>query len=222
MSTSGLTRPAAEPVLLALGGAAAGCLVLAALASHAAVTATGASPWVCPEVLAVAMLLVLAVTAIVFLRWLAASYRHLMGEGYPMGYTPAQAVIAWFVPFANWVWPFRVLRELLEAVADSRAIDENREAMLLLRLRWWWGLVLFSTIVLPLTAARRLMLSADTAERTRIWLELLGHEGLLAALAAALLLSVLIHIARALSRTAARRPTPGAAMIYRKRATRPS
>ncbi|MFQ5346867.1 MAG: DUF4328 domain-containing protein [Rhodothalassiaceae bacterium] len=223
MSTPGLMRPAAEPVLLALGAAAAGCLLLSAFAFHAAGrTAADMLPWARPDLLAAAMLLVLAGTAIVLLRWLARSYRRLMAEDLPMGYTPAQAVIAWFVPFANWIWPFRVLRELLEAVADSRAIDAGREAMLLLCLRWWWGLVLFGSIVEPLITTRRLMLSTDTAERVRIWLALVGHEGLIAALAAALLLSVLIHIAPALSRPAARPPAPDAMALYRKRATRPS
>ncbi len=214
------TRLAGKPVILALASAAAGQFVIATLAFHAA-RGTGALPGphrASPDMLGGLLLLVAITTGFVFLHWLARSYRRLIEEGFPMGYTPSMAVLAWFVPFVNWVWPFRIMRELLEAVVDSRAIAESTETTLLVRLRWWWGIVLFAGVGLPLLDGLRIVLARSAGDILRLRLEFLGFAALSGAVATGLLLSVVVVIQSALARPPRATPVPDALHLYRKRA----
>ena len=209
-------------VPVALAAAGFGFFVLAVAAFHATVRPVAAA-----EELAASLLPVLGGVAgvallagLVFLHWLHGSYARLLAEDFPMGYTPRAAVIAWFIPVVNWVWPFRIMRELMEGVIDSRALGPHVEASLLLRLRWWWGLALSGGLGLPSLAALRLRLAdaAEAPEGLREGLEWLGYAALLEAVATALLLSVVVVLRSALARPPQTTPSPDALRLYRKRA----
>jgi hypothetical protein len=58
-------------------------------------------------------------TIISFLMWMHAAVRRATLLGRAPGATPAWAVGAWFVPFANLVVPFQVVRRLLGEPAES-------------------------------------------------------------------------------------------------------
>ncbi len=204
---------------------AAICLGFLALAAEAFRATT--RPAASADALAASLLPVLGMVAgvsllagLAFLHWLHGSYERLLAEGFPMGYTPREAVLAWCIPVVNWIWPFRILRELMEGVIDSRALGPHVEASLLLRLRWWWGLTLSGALGLPSLAAIRLRLAdaAEAPEMLRAGLEWLGHAALLEAVATALLLSVVIVLRSALAHPPRATPAPGALRLYRKRA----
>jgi hypothetical protein len=63
--------------------------------------------------LTVAWLVALVIAAIAFCVWIHRAYRNLPAIGaHDLKFTPAQAVGWWFVPFANYWQPYRVVREI--------------------------------------------------------------------------------------------------------------
>jgi hypothetical protein len=60
-------------------------------------------------------LVVFAASAVAFLVWIHRAYRNLTALGNPerhLEYSPGWAVGSYFIPFANLVWPYKVMREL--------------------------------------------------------------------------------------------------------------
>ena len=54
----------------------------------------------------------------------------------PQDFSPASAVYWWFIPFANWVQPFRVMREIWMRSYGSGPVSVLVQAVLVV----WWGL----------------------------------------------------------------------------------
>jgi hypothetical protein len=78
--------------------------------------------------------LVELLTAVPFLVWLYRSMRNAPRVGAPTtAYSPRKAVIVWFVPFANFVLPYRIVRDLHDRLASP---DTGRAGRRLVR-AWW-------------------------------------------------------------------------------------
>ena len=99
---------------------------------------------------AVVDLLLLAVTAILFLRWVHLSYRNLreLRTGH-LRFTPGWAVGYWFVPVLN-VWRSKQILDDVWRATDARA-DESPESWRSLPsggLVWaWWVLLVLSSLL---------------------------------------------------------------------------
>jgi hypothetical protein len=71
-------------------------------------------------------------TVITFLRWLHLTVRQLNALGVDVGETPGWAVGYWFIPFANLVKPYRVVRSIVSALGGD-------ELVATLGVGWWWA-----------------------------------------------------------------------------------
>jgi hypothetical protein len=75
------------------------------------------------------------VALVLFLMWLARANRNLGAlSGEQMAFTPGWAVGWFFVPFANFVMPYRVVKEIWQV---SRRQEKDRSTFLV---GWWWCL----------------------------------------------------------------------------------
>ena len=91
-------------------------------------------------------LLLLAVTAIAFVAWLSRAIENVprMGAGRP-AVSPRWSIGWWFIPFANFVMPFRAVRDL-----DRRMrLPDGGGAPV----GWWWAVYLAYTLPSSLVGA---------------------------------------------------------------------
>ncbi|MFB9313811.1 DUF4328 domain-containing protein [Nocardioides plantarum] len=88
-------------------------------------------------VLVVASLLLLLPLWVVTSLWLRAERERLGGAG-SFAHGTAGTFASWVVPFANLVWPFRVVREVHE-----RAVEPRYRVSL----GWWWTLWLLAVVL---------------------------------------------------------------------------
>ncbi len=89
-------------------------------------------------------LLVFAATVVVWLVWqhrAQANAQHLTTK--KLTFSPGWAVGWWFIPFANWVQPFRAVRELWQASGGTRSQPEGTWPVLVL---WWAAWLGFNLI----------------------------------------------------------------------------
>lgn len=110
-------------------------------------------------------LLVLLITAVLFFVWLHRVNKNLrpLGALY-VEFTPGWAVGWFFIPFANLVMPYRVVKEVWTKSAPdtpgvSSALQPTGSAALV---GWWWGVWLISNVLLRVAAALSEFKSADT------------------------------------------------------------
>jgi|GEM_PF-4073953 len=97
-------------------------------------------------------------TAVFFLMWTYRANNNLRVLGtLGMQFTPTWSIIWWFIPFANWVVPFFILRELYAAsggTAPGQVTWRNNPTSPLLIIWWltWVGAALLSIVgsVLPM------------------------------------------------------------------------
>lgn len=109
---------------------------------------------------------VLIATAVFFLMWVYRANNNLRVLGtLGMQFTPTWSIVWWFIPLANWVVPFFILREL-HAASGGNAPGQNtwrhNPSSPLLILWWltWIGAALLSIVgsILPLFQNRDLIL----------------------------------------------------------------
>ena len=83
-----------------------------------------------------AYLLAVVATAVAFLAWLSRAVNNVgaLGGGTPL-VTPRWSIGWWFVPFANFVMPFRIVKDLDRRMSPA---DSPPSVMLL---GWWWALI---------------------------------------------------------------------------------
>ncbi len=110
-------------------------------------------------------LLVLVITAVLFFIWLHRVNKNLrpLGALY-VEFTPGWAVGWFFIPFANLVMPYRVVKEVWtksapDVSSTSEAFRPTDSASLV---GWWWGVWLISNVLLRVAAALSESKSADT------------------------------------------------------------
>jgi hypothetical protein len=72
-------------------------------------------------------------TAISFLRWLHSAVRQAQALQINVDATPGWAVGYWFIPFANLVKPFHVIRKLLAGLGGEDLVTRSRVGA-------WWGM----------------------------------------------------------------------------------
>jgi hypothetical protein len=105
--------------------------------------------------------------AITFLMWLHRSYRNLPALGATeLRFSPGWAVGWWFVPFANFVQPVRVVTEVWQAsqAAHGQNTRAGRRAIGTPLPMWlWWGLWVGSIVLLLALGATNLELLAEYA-----------------------------------------------------------
>ena len=92
------------------------------------------------QMMAYAFIAAFVVAGIGFFLWIYRASVNIdnltiRGEMGPQ-FSPASAVYWWFVPFANWVQPFRVMREIWIRSGSPGAVSKGVQALLVL----WWGL----------------------------------------------------------------------------------
>jgi hypothetical protein len=87
---------------------------------------------------------------IAFLLWIHRAYKNLPALGARnLQYSPGWAVGWWFIPFANLIYPFRVVREIWNKSdpaydPETSFLWEGAGAPALLG--WWWGLWIISNL----------------------------------------------------------------------------
>lgn len=78
----------------------------------------------------------LLVTGVVWFLWLHRAVANARALGRPTDFTPGWAVGWWFVPLANVVRPYQILRSLV----DELGAPTNRPVL------WWWGCYLAASV----------------------------------------------------------------------------
>ena len=103
-------------------------------------------------------IIVFLATAITFLLWIHRAYRNLPALGNPkqrLEYSPGWAVGWFFIPFANIVYPFKVMREIWQK-SDPRVRNTDdfmwQDTATPPLLAAWWGMWLASGVVSRLYA----------------------------------------------------------------------
>lgn len=86
---------------------------------------------------ALVSLVIFVCTPIMFLMWLHRVVRQLNALGVEVGATPGWAVGWWFVPFANLVKPFRIVRGIVAELGGEAQVAS-------LHLSAWWGTLLLA------------------------------------------------------------------------------
>jgi hypothetical protein len=151
------------------------------------------------------IIIVIAVTAIPWLLWQYRAHANLRALGVSgLKYSPGWAVGWWFIPFANIVLPFLVMRELWKA-SDPEASSLDwmaRRATPLLGL--WWACRLLAHLFLQIGFVLDDNLNALSDLRTEAWMFILADLSLLGlgALAIALIRSIDQRQARKYERVA--------------------
>lgn len=98
------------------------------------------SPLVWAESLLAIPLIVAALgTPIVFLMWLHRVVRKVRAMGLDAGATPGWAVGYWFIPFANLVKPYHVVRNVISELGGESAVSAAR-------LQAWWAFWILGNI----------------------------------------------------------------------------
>lgn len=127
--------------------------------------ALGETSW--PELLkgllGLAQLGAFIITAILFLMWVHRAYSNLRPLGaHATDYTPGWAVGWFFVPFANLVTPYRVVKEIwTKSDPEIREpVDSWQRSGATALLGWWWRFWILGNIVDRITT--RLTLEAKT------------------------------------------------------------
>jgi len=105
------------------------------------------------QLIGVLQVLVLLVTAMLFLIWLHRAYRNLPALGARnLAYSPQWVVGGFFVPFLNLVRPFQVVREIWNTsdpdVTNDSSPQSTRTPPLV---GWWWTLFLISSFMSRMT-----------------------------------------------------------------------
>ncbi|HLL01687.1 MAG TPA: DUF4328 domain-containing protein [Myxococcaceae bacterium] len=77
-------------------------------------------------------LVALVGTIVTFLRWQHLVVRHVNALGINVDATPGWAVGWWFIPFANLVKPYRIMRATVSGLGGDSLVDS-------LSLGWWWA-----------------------------------------------------------------------------------
>jgi hypothetical protein len=113
--------------------------------------------------------------AVVFLMWFQRAYKNLHTVRYqPLEFTPGWAIGGFFVPFINFVRPYRIMKEIC-AGSTSLAEEPERRAealtSLLIQVRWWWMLFLSDSAIS--NAAARTMMKAEALDEilTAEWID---------------------------------------------------
>jgi hypothetical protein len=97
----------------------------------------------------------LIVTFITLLRWIYRSTKNLRAlSGESMAFTPGWSVGWFFIPIANLVKPYQVMKEIWNASHKDEAAGHSIVG-------WWWGLWLASSFIANI--APRLLLGAGDA-----------------------------------------------------------
>ena len=100
--------------------------------------------------LAILEILLRVLTIIFFLIWLNRSYKNLSALNVGnLEFTPGWAVGWWFIPFANLVKPFQIMRELWNASDsdfDADGFLSNQFSAPAI-IGWWWGLLIVGNII---------------------------------------------------------------------------
>jgi uncharacterized protein DUF4328 len=160
------------------------------------------------------IVIVIALTAIPWLLWQYRAHANLRALGVSgLKYSPGWAVGWWFIPFANVVVPFLVMRELWKA-SDPEASSLDwiaRRATALLGL--WWASRLLANVFLQIGFVLDDNLNALSDLRTEAWMFVLANLALLGfgALALALVRSIDQRQARKYERVSAWRRSFAAA-----------
>jgi hypothetical protein len=76
------------------------------------------------------LLVLMLVTAAVFIMWLYLEYRRVQRANEPTRFEAGWAIGAWFVPFLNWFRPYQVMEDVWKATA-------GRERSRVLVGAWW-------------------------------------------------------------------------------------
>lgn len=159
----------------------------------------------------------IVLAAVLLLLWLRRCWAHFADLGAPMGYRRWQLIAAWLVPVVNLVWPYRIMRELLEALADTRGLSEEDEHALKRLLKGWWGFALVGLVGAPLFAL------AGSAPRPEgaylaalITARGLAFAGAALAVSGVLLELLLMRLMALLAKSPQRHPAPEAVKRYEK------
>ncbi len=101
------------------------------------------------RIVTIAYLFVLLLSGITFILWFRRSYYNLHLKADLLSYSEGWAAGGWFVPFINWVRPYRIMKELhLETNNLIRKNDGNvprsHSGSLI---DWWWGLWILNSFV---------------------------------------------------------------------------
>lgn len=131
-------------------------------------------------------------SAVLFLMWLHRAYRNLHALGArPLETTPGWAVGYFFIPFANLIKPFQVLREIWNKSDPQAEIQEgfgNYSMETPALVAWWWAFWLVANASSLITD---LILSTTETIDTRIiaiWLSNVAHVLVVVASVLAILL----------------------------------
>ncbi|HEX9697104.1 MAG TPA: DUF4328 domain-containing protein [Actinomycetota bacterium] len=93
-------------------------------------------------------------TGLVWLAWQHRAHANLRVRYQDASFTPRRAVVAWFVPVASFVWPYRAIRELW----TTRGTTDRS----IIPVRLWWGAFLVHAILSRVVAAMWNDPSVDT------------------------------------------------------------
>lgn len=128
-------------IALAIFAIASGLLDLQLLGRYAAGQPVSQAEWDGVNLrigaLSFSQFAVQVLTAVFFLIWFYRAYRNLPALGARgLGWTPARAVITFFVPFVNLYRPFQAMREIWRA--SDPAVDDWHRARSSPLLPLWW------------------------------------------------------------------------------------
>jgi hypothetical protein len=85
-------------------------------------------------------------TAVAFALWTWTAYSRLATLRYERRYSTAWAVVAWFIPFVNFVVPKRVVTDLVDVDEECNGVTTTTASLH----RWtiaWWGAWILTLIV---------------------------------------------------------------------------
>lgn len=102
-------------------------------------------------------LMVVALTAILFIVWFFHAYRNLGRAGIGgLRYTPGWAIGAWFIPFLNLVRPKRIANDLWKETESAASVGpESRQGLRLpASINWWWGLWILGDLLGAIATGR--------------------------------------------------------------------
>lgn len=135
------------------------------------------------EALGVASFVLQVATVVAWLVWEHRAQSNLRSLGAHPEFTPAWAVGWWFVPFANLVQPFRVMRELWRDSATG--LEGPRGAALV---GWWWAVWLAGGVLGSIVSVMaETTENADEAKRLFLAAIVTAWGGVVAAALAVLL-----------------------------------
>ncbi len=144
------------------------------------------------ETVGLVSLLMLLVTALVFLRWVRTVHENLVGLERESDVTPSAAVTAYFIPFLNFVRPYRHMLQAWRLSAPKRSEREAPSPIAI-----WWGAWIASGVLGYMT--RLAGTSADAPHSL-----LVGVQGALAIAAAFFCAQVVLKLSERQERAAAR------------------